>query len=349
MFRRGSPTYRPRRTLHGMVRKRSASTARTGRSAVSVARRRRPEEMRWFLTQEIAGEAGFDDLVALTQVRLPVRPKLEMAANYWDEMGRGHEKGMHGGMLEHTAEELELTPNVRSTVWESLALANLMAGLATNRRYTYQSVGALGAIEMTAPGRVSLVNDGLRRLGVSARGRQYFQLHAGLDVRHSEAWNREVIRPLVASDPRIARAIAEGALMRFARASDASRLSPGARCFQRSSSCPASIEIAERRAASARSVRFSRRRCRCDSACSDDDVADAPIRRVAARRRYPAPVPVDDHDVADRPAVTSPRLASATSPKWRCLRSAAPAARGSRSARPSTARHSRIRRETAAP
>jgi hypothetical protein len=181
-------------------------------------------QMRWFLTQEIAGEAGFDDLVALTQVRLPVRPKLEMAANYWDEMGRGHEKGMHGGMLEHTAEELQLQPKVRATVWESLALANLMAGLAVNRRYTYHSVGALGAIEMTAPGRVSLVNEGLRRLGVSPRGRQYFQLHAGLDVRHSEAWNREVIRPLIAGDPRIARAIAEGALM---------RLRAGERCFMR--------------------------------------------------------------------------------------------------------------------
>ena len=131
--------------------------------------------------------------------------------------------GPHG---RHTVvdEELQLTPKVRSTVWESLAVANLMSGLAANRRYTYQSVGALGVIEMTAPGRVSRVNDGLRRLGVSVRARQYFQLHAGLDVRHSEAWNREVIRPLIADDARIARAIAEGALM---------RLRAGERCFQR--------------------------------------------------------------------------------------------------------------------
>ncbi len=28
--------------------------------------------------------------MALTQVRFPVRPKLEMARNYWDEMGRGN-------------------------------------------------------------------------------------------------------------------------------------------------------------------------------------------------------------------------------------------------------------------
>jgi hypothetical protein len=39
------------------------------------------EQMRWFLEQEVAGEAGFDDLVAMTQVKMPARAKLEMARN----------------------------------------------------------------------------------------------------------------------------------------------------------------------------------------------------------------------------------------------------------------------------
>lgn len=181
-------------------------------------------QMRWFLMQEVAGEAGFDDLVALTQVRFPIRAKLEMARNYWDEMGRGQERGMHGPMLDRTAQELDVSPTPRATVWESLALANLMAALAANRRYAYQSVGALGVIEMTAPGRVAKVSDGLRRLGISQSGRQYFQLHAGLDVRHSAAWNAEVVAPLVASQPRCARPIAEGALL---------RLVAGSRCYAR--------------------------------------------------------------------------------------------------------------------
>lgn len=182
------------------------------------------EAMRWFLTQEVGGEAGFDDLVALTQMRMPTRVKLEMAANYWDEMGRGHEKGMHGPMLARAAEELDVVCTNENTLWESLALANVMAALAANRRFAYHSAGALGAIEMTAPGRVSLVNAGLKRLNVSPTGRQYFQLHAGLDIRHSEAWNREVIRPLVESQPETAKAIGEGALL---------RLRCGARCFER--------------------------------------------------------------------------------------------------------------------
>lgn len=179
-------------------------------------------EMRWFLGQEVAGEAGFDDLVALTQVKLPARAKLELARNYWDEMGQGNEGGMHGPMLEHLARQLKL--GEEAVVWESLALGNLMAALGTNRHYTYQSIGALGAIELTAPTRAVKVNAGLKRLGVGGDVRRYFALHATLDVRHSEAWDREVIRPLVTGRPELARPIAEGALM---------RLNAGLRCFER--------------------------------------------------------------------------------------------------------------------
>ena len=182
------------------------------------------EQMRWFLRQEVAGEAGFDDLLALTQVKLPTRPKLELARNYWDEMGRGRERAMHGPLLGNLARTLEVGGGPQDVVWEANALANLLVALAANRRYAYHSVGALGAIELTAPGRVAHVDAGLARLGVPAGQRRYFSLHAVVDLRHSAAWNAEVIRPLVAADPRAAGAIAEGALL---------RLSAGARCFER--------------------------------------------------------------------------------------------------------------------
>lgn len=180
------------------------------------------DEMKWFLTQEIAGEAGFDDLVALTQVKLITPAKLELARNYWDEMGRGNPKGMHGPMLGDLAASLGIEATIEGTLWQSLALANAMVAMATNRRYAYHSVGALGAIELTAPGRAALVAQGLKRLGVGGRARHYFDLHAVLDVKHSEAWNREALIPLVRAEPRAARYIAEGALI---------RLTCGARCF----------------------------------------------------------------------------------------------------------------------
>lgn len=181
------------------------------------------EEMQWFLTQEAAGEAGFDDLVAMTQVKLPPRAKLELARNYWDEMGRGSLKGMHGLMLDETTSGLGLEPTIEGTLWQSLALANTLTAFATTRRYTYHSVGALGVVELTAPTRVGLVADGLKRLGVEPAMRKYFQLHAVLDVKHSEDWNEEALKPLVAERPEAARAIAEGALI---------RLECGKRCFE---------------------------------------------------------------------------------------------------------------------
>jgi hypothetical protein len=182
------------------------------------------DEIRWFFAQEAAGEAGFDDLVAMTQVKLPARPKLELARNYWDEMGRGNAKGMHGPMLDTLVQTLDVDPVIETTVWESLALANAMTAMATSRRYAWHSVGALGVIELTAPARSACVAQGLRRIGLSDRERRYFDLHAVLDVKHSEDWNREALRPLVEEDSRRATAIAEGALM---------RLYCGEHCFDR--------------------------------------------------------------------------------------------------------------------
>jgi Iron-containing redox enzyme len=187
-----------------------------------LARHATLDDLRWFLAQEVAGEAGFDDLLALTQLRMPTAVKLEMARNFWDEMGRGHASGMHGPMLANLADELSLRVPIEETVTPSLALANLMVALAWNRHYAFQSIGALGVIELTAPGRAAQVNAGLRRLGVAPHARKYFALHATLDIQHAAAWNREVLRPLVAGDSRCARAIAEGALL---------RLRAGARCF----------------------------------------------------------------------------------------------------------------------
>jgi len=182
------------------------------------------DEMRWYLQQEAAGEAGFDDLTAFTQVKLPARIKLELARNYWDEMGRGNAKGMHGPMLHRLVEALDLNPTIEGTVWESLALANAMTAMATRRDYAWHALGALGAIELTAPARSAAVAAGLKRLGVAPKDRLYFDLHATLDVKHSAAWNAEALVPAVADDPRRAIAIAEGALM---------RLECGARCFER--------------------------------------------------------------------------------------------------------------------
>lgn len=172
------------------------------------------DQMRWFLLQEVAGEAGFEDLVALAQVRMPDQPKMELARNYWDEMGRGSPAGMHGPMLARLARHLDLQPRIETTVWPALALGNLLVAFSTTRRYAYHALGALGAVELTAPWRAAHVAAGLKRLGVGQE-RKYYALHATLDVEHSRTWNEEVLTPLANERPECVRSLAEGAVMRL--------------------------------------------------------------------------------------------------------------------------------------
>jgi hypothetical protein len=190
-----------------------------------LAERASREQVRWFVEQEVAGEAGFDDLVALTQLRLPDRPKLELARNYWDEMGRGKPLGMHGPMLGRLAEALDArASDPRRIVWEALAVGNLLAGLAYNRRYAWHSLGALGAVELTAPTRAVKVVQALERVGLDGEAVHYFKLHSTIDVVHWQGWRDEALVPVLAEQPELAPMIAEGALM---------RLVAGARAFER--------------------------------------------------------------------------------------------------------------------
>jgi pyrroloquinoline quinone (PQQ) biosynthesis protein C len=173
-------------------------------------------ELQYFIKQEFCGEIGFEDLIALTQVRFPERPKLELARNFWDEQGRGRAEDLHGPMFVAMARELgvENTPDTE-LLWETLALANLLTALACNRRYAWHSLGALAVVELTSPTRASRVAQGLARVGLSERGCRYFRLHTTVDVEHSQAMMAEVFIPLLEMTPDLARPLAEGAMLRL--------------------------------------------------------------------------------------------------------------------------------------
>ena len=178
------------------------------------------QQMCWFLEQERANETSFGDLVALTQVNMPARPKQELARNYWDEMVRSH-------ATDTPRTAVQCPKHARkpeAVVWESLALGNLMVALATARHYAYQSLGALGVAELTAPRSKQFVQAGLRRLGLSVDTPDYYSSNTRFDALHSMAWQREVFEPLISADPTLAPVIAEGALM---------RLNAALRCFER--------------------------------------------------------------------------------------------------------------------
>jgi len=174
------------------------------------------EELVEFLSLEGGPDGGFDDLVALGQVGLSGRPKLEMARNYWDEMGRGHLDDVHTALHERLAGALHLRAVPRSEQPEEALLRSVLGSfLVLSRAHQPEAVGALGLIEMQAGPRCRWVLRALDRLDAAPDARPFYAEHAEADPRHGKDWLDGVVGEL-AVDGRWATGILRGARWRAA-------------------------------------------------------------------------------------------------------------------------------------
>ena len=169
----------------------------------------------WFLRMEAAGEAAFDDLVALGQVGTRGEVKIEMAQNYWDEMGNGKSHKVHTHMFHRLVEGLGITPPAADELpWQVLAGVNVMLWSCIPRRNAFRAQGALGAVELLAPQRCTRLVHGALRVGIDKRTMSYYAAHAIIDVGHAEGWLAHVVRPQVTQVPESRVGIAEGLIVR---------------------------------------------------------------------------------------------------------------------------------------
>jgi Iron-containing redox enzyme len=167
-----------------------------------------------FLAVEGGPDGGFDDLVAVCQVGLAGEPKLEMARNYWDEMGRGVAAGVHTELhRRYTAGAGVAVPPPVDQPVPALERRLLGSVLATNRRLQPEMVGALGLVELQAGPRCRHVAAGLRRLGFPEETVAFYAEHAVADPRHGKDWLDHVVA-LLAADPRWTAGIVRGARWR---------------------------------------------------------------------------------------------------------------------------------------
>ncbi len=155
-----------------------------------------------FLALEGGPDGGFDDLVAMCQIGLSGSAKLELAKNYWDEMGQGDAAGVHTTMHEQLAAAIAMPSIPRSQLpVEALERAALGGLLATNRWLQPEMVGALGLLELQAGPRCRLVLQAFDRLGAPAAAYPFYTEHADVDPIHGKDWMDKAIRPLAASSP----------------------------------------------------------------------------------------------------------------------------------------------------
>lgn len=173
------------------------------------------EQLEWFFRMECAGEAAFDDLLALAQVGTRGEVKMEMATNYWDEMGKGHDHAVHTHLFHRLIEGLDLVaPDAFQLPWQVLAGVNVMMWSCIPRRNAFRAQGTLGAVELLAPQRCTRLVHGALRLGIRKNTMIYYGAHAIIDIGHAEGWLSHVIVPQVRENPGSRLGIAEGLLVR---------------------------------------------------------------------------------------------------------------------------------------
>ncbi|MFE9023546.1 iron-containing redox enzyme family protein [Streptomyces sp. NPDC007808] len=175
------------------------------------------EEFRFFLAQESNLDPRFDDILALMQLGVSGQQKLELAANYWDEMGNGDPADVHTAMFARAlrtvgADDAYIAKN---QLLETRISGNLSACLALSRRHYLKAVGFMGVTEYMVPIRFRDFVDGWRRAGLPEDGVRYHELHIGIDAQHASGWFKNVVKPLIRDDPRSGREIATGALIRL--------------------------------------------------------------------------------------------------------------------------------------
>ena len=173
------------------------------------------EQLERFLRLEAAGEAAFDDLVALGQVGTRGEVKIEMGRNYWDELGNGKSHAVHTHLFHKLTETLSITaPEAHELPWQVLGGVNVMLWSCIPRRNAFRAQGTLGAVELLAPQRCTRLVTGAQRVGIPRKAMAYYAAHAIIDVGHAEGWLDHVVRRQVAELPAARVGIAEGLMAR---------------------------------------------------------------------------------------------------------------------------------------
>ena len=180
-----------------------------------LARQATYDQLVWLLALEGGPDGGFDDLVAVCQVGLDGSAKLELANNYWDEMGNGDPAAIHTELHRDLARALHF-PTIERAEQPVAALERSALGglLSTNRWLQPEMLGALGLIELQAGPRCRLVLQAFDRIGVPREAYPFYEVHAEVDPRHGKDWLEKAIAPLAEQQPDWAPRMVRGAWWR---------------------------------------------------------------------------------------------------------------------------------------
>ncbi len=174
-------------------------------------------ELAEYLRAENLCDLYFADMLSLLMPGLRGLPKLELAQNFWDEIGQGAEDAIHRNL------RLEMMARVGLPVGdaaielsqfppEELEHFNAYCISSQYRRYAPRLVGMMLATEVLVPAQLERTIAGWRRVGLSDSDLRYMLEHVETDVAHGDGWVNRVVAPVLAARPDVGPDIAAGAL-----------------------------------------------------------------------------------------------------------------------------------------
>jgi pyrroloquinoline quinone (PQQ) biosynthesis protein C len=174
------------------------------------------DDLRRYIIQESAVDGRFDDLLAMMQVGARGSAKMEIAQNFWDEMGNGNSAEVHTHLFNKIYEVFDIGDEEleSAATANDLRTGNLAVLLCRYRAMYGEAVGFLGMTEWLVPDRFRYVVRAWERLGLPDVGITYHRLHITVDSHHAAGWFHNVIIP-GASSPAMRRGVARGALWRL--------------------------------------------------------------------------------------------------------------------------------------
>ena len=181
-----------------------------------INRRAGREDLRTYVIQESLVDGRFDDFLAMMQVGTADAAKMEIANNFWDEMGNGKPEEVHTHLFGKIYEVFDI---VEEELEAAMTASDLLSGnlavlLCRYRQFYPEAVGFLGMTEWLAPDRFRNVVHAWERLGLPEVGIVYHRLHITIDSQHAAGWFHNVVLPASTSEY-MRRGIARGCLWRL--------------------------------------------------------------------------------------------------------------------------------------
>ncbi|MBC3502171.1 iron-containing redox enzyme family protein [Pseudomonas sp. SWRI59] len=178
------------------------------------------EQIAYYICMEELVDGAFDDLMAMVQLGMPLKPKMVAAENYWDEMGGGNAAAVHTVMFKDSSifmRDILRQANITAEqpTLECLMNGNVLLMWALRREYNVRLIGAIGIIEGSAPVRFRATTEALERLQVPKKVIAYHQSHISIDTRHSNAWLEVVLDYYAGSGEEVVRELALGVSIRY--------------------------------------------------------------------------------------------------------------------------------------